>query len=79
MLLNILLHLLSNFILIISIYYYYKRRHNYIFRQKAGMISQMELSEGVVRQGGSELHTYWNDSIQPFYPIGHTEMLTEVY
>lgn len=36
----------------------------------------MELWEAVVRQGVSELHTYWNDSIQPFHPVGHTEMHT---
>jgi len=41
--LNIVLHILSNFILNISIYYYYKRTLNYTFRQKAEMISQMEL------------------------------------
>lgn len=59
-----------------EIYYYYKGMHNYIFRQKDEMINQMELWEGVVIQGGSELHTYWNVNIQPFYLLGHTEMHT---
>lgn len=59
-----------------EIYYYYKGMHNYIFRQKDEMINQMELWEGIVIQGGSELHTYWNVNIQPFYPLGHTEMHT---
>lgn len=43
------------------------------------MVSQMELSEGVVRQGRSELPTYWNDNKELFYPFGHTEMDTKVY
>lgn len=56
--LNIVLHIPSDFILSMGICYYYKGMHNYIFRQKARMLSQMGLQEGVVIQGGSELHTY---------------------
>lgn len=62
--LNIVLHILSDFILNKGTYYYYKGMYDYIFRQRARMSSQMELQEGVVIQGGSELHTYSNDSIQ---------------
>lgn len=39
----------------------------------------MELCEAVVKQGRSELCTYWNDNTEPFYPFGHTEMHTKVY
>lgn len=41
----------------------------------------MELCEGLVRQGVSELHTYWNGNTEPFYTFGHTQkyMHTKVY
>lgn len=43
------------------------------------MVSQMELCEGVVRQGRSEMPTYQNDNMELFYSFGHTEMDTKVY